>query len=683
MQKKVLEKIEPLSASPAVQQMARRIKLTADYVATARFVTGKKTLEVSLFSSREAAKRQVKPEYRLFFERNDFLTEQLEQTHGIHVKWMTAGYDRIGITFVKSTCNYNKETHQYDYFKADNVVLVSDHVQKMVEKFLREDCTDSVWLGMKRYQEKIQAARRKKKYDAERKKIDSELAIYKKLPANVEKWGWTHVMEFCQYGVFDKYDKNMITLHCNCCGATTFLNQKKEGIKWNGEGQCPACHKKIKYLPRTKTKSCWSEQRWMSYVDPVGGKTTIRYFLFERYFRHGEVSSEHVREYVRTVITEWNGRDTKTKDYEYREFPDRGVQWNTSIGKIGCGFSVLYPGNLPKAWENTPMKYSAFELIGKKNTSVCLERLMGRYFDSPKIEWLIKMGLTSIVQEISYNYPPYYQEFDFSKETIYQIIGLNKVNTKLLCEINGDIEDLKIIRLAEKNGIRIEKEQIAETRKLLGHRATEFWEMPYKATYHKKMRFLREQSENRLVKYEETLGHWKDYLRMAERIGLPVNDEYYLFPKDLHEAHERVRIEYVKSEDARKKKERLRAEREANKKLKQAKKLMEQLLKNSDGTDALHMKGTGLMIVVPASAAEIKNEGAFLHHCVGSYVDRVASGETMILFIRKIEEPDTPFYTLEYRDGRVIQCYGMRNCKTTAEVQGFVDAFEKKMQKAS
>ena len=79
-------------------------------------------------------------------------------------------------------------------------------------------------------------------------------------------------------------------------------------------------------------------------------------------------------------------------------------------------------------------------------------------------------------------------------------------------------------------------------------------------------------------------------------------------------------------------------------------------------------------------AQEIKNEGAALHHCVGTYVDRVAKGQTHIFFVRRVEEPDTPYFTMEYNNGRVIQCRGNHNCGMPASVKAFVAAFEKLMK---
>ena len=87
-----------------------------------------------------------------------------------------------------------------------------------------------------------------------------------------------------------------------------------------------------------------------------------------------------------------------------------------------------------------------------------------------------------------------------------------------------------------------------------------------------------------------------------------------------------------------------------------------------------------MILRVPRVAQEIKNEGAALHHCVGTYVDRVAKGQTHIFFVRRVEEPDSPYYTMEYNKGRVIQCRGSHNCEMPSSVKTFVAAFEKLMK---
>ena len=86
------------------------------------------------------------------------------------------------------------------------------------------------------------------------------------------------------------------------------------------------------------------------------------------------------------------------------------------------------------------------------------------------------------------------------------------------------------------------------------------------------------------------------------------------------------------------------------------------------------------MIVLPKNAEEIRREGRTLNHCVGNYVERVAKGETLILFVRKESDPETPYFTLEYRNNHVVQCRGKFNCAMPKEVESFVKLFERKMQ---
>lgn len=71
--------------------------------------------------------------------------------------------------------------------------------------------------------------------------------------------------------------------------------------------------------------------------------------------------------------------------------------------------------------------------------------------------------------------------------------------------------------------------------------------------------------------------------------------------------------------------------------------------------------GDEFEIIVPKEPKDIINEGASLNHCVGGYLDSVASGYKTILFLRKVSEPDKSFYTIEVNDKRVIQIHGNHN----------------------
>ena len=64
-------------------------------------------------------------------------------------------------------------------------------------------------------------------------------------------------------------------------------------------------------------------------------------------------------------------------------------------------------------------------------------------------------------------------------------------------------------------------------------------------------------------------------------------------------------------------------------------------------------------IVTPEDSSELIDEGISLHHCVGSYVDRVNAGKTSILFLRRVDAPDESLITIEYQDGSIKQVRGL------------------------
>ena len=73
-------------------------------------------------------------------------------------------------------------------------------------------------------------------------------------------------------------------------------------------------------------------------------------------------------------------------------------------------------------------------------------------------------------------------------------------------------------------------------------------------------------------------------------------------------------------------------------------------------------------VIAPNAPEEISDEGTNLHHCVGSYIDRVTQGRTNIMFIRKKSNPSKSFFTAEVSNkGEIIQIHGFSNKELSEE----------------
>ena len=84
-----------------------------------------------------------------------------------------------------------------------------------------------------------------------------------------------------------------------------------------------------------------------------------------------------------------------------------------------------------------------------------------------------------------------------------------------------------------------------------------------------------------------------------------------------------------------------------------------------------------LLIRQPRSMGEIIMEGKLLHHCVGGYAERHARGKLHIMFIRRKEEPEKPYFTMEVStSGVIVQVRGLRNCDPPDEVTALVEHYK-------
>ena len=60
------------------------------------------------------------------------------------------------------------------------------------------------------------------------------------------------------------------------------------------------------------------------------------------------------------------------------------------------------------------------------------------------------------------------------------------------------------------------------------------------------------------------------------------------------------------------------------------------------------MENGRYQIRCPKSLEELILEGQRMHHCVASYAQRFSNGSSLIFFMRKTEEPDASYITMEF-----------------------------------
>jgi len=163
-----------------------------------------------------------------------------------------------------------------------------------------------------------------------------------------------------------------------------------------------------------------------------------------------------------------------------------------------------------------------------------------------------------------------------------------------------------------------------------------------------------------LLKQEVRFSMYRDYLNMLNDEGIKVNNKNK-YPDDLEEAHDKlVDIINARKTENEKKKFVTRAQNLA---------YMERQVGN-------------ILFILPKSVEDIRQEGKELKHCVASYIDRHAKGETTILFARKVDNPSKPYFTLEFKDGKIVQVQSTRNrVPVPEELREAISIWEKELRK--
>lgn len=85
------------------------------------------------------------------------------------------------------------------------------------------------------------------------------------------------------------------------------------------------------------------------------------------------------------------------------------------------------------------------------------------------------------------------------------------------------------------------------------------------------------------------------------------------------------------------------------------------------------------VVVIPTTGQDIVTEGEQMHHCVGSYVDKVVTNGCYICFVRHKDTPDIPYITCQvHTDGRIGQYFlAYDNYIKNDEDKEFKEAFAK------
>lgn len=323
----------------------------------------------------------------------------------------------------------------------------------------------------------------------------------------------------------------------------------------------------------------------------------------------------------------------------YRKWWETG-KWCEAYDKY---FNVYAPViNKEYALKFPEYKYSAID----KYIYVDIFKYLRLYEQNPQAELLVKFGLSNI---------------STSKQILSKVAKDKQFRKWLInnrTEITANDYYISTILLAYKSDRPLNTAQKFEKfkKELIADKK-------YKA-FRTVLKNDLERLFNYLNKNDIDVSSYYDYFKACEYIELDMSQDKNLFPHDFKRWHD-IRIDEYHSAKALKDAE-------------ERKELYAQFAVVSDKYLPLQrILHDAYIVVIAKSPADLIKESDILHHCVGhmNYDQRMIREESLIFFVRKVAEPNTPYVTVEYSlsQKKVLQCRGNRNQQPSEHVIEFVN----------
>lgn len=622
-------------------------------------ISGQRILVLYIYQSENILAGSIKPRWVVFQGRYDFATLSLRENAS--ATWQCSTLDSLGrIGGFDSKCAFYRrqdEARVARFCKCERgAISVLGYLQRLISRH-RE---------LERKWKKQRAIIERMKY-------------VPVLPRDLK--GFIHREVMPQYIFYDYQRKGPEHAFCTACRHEVSI----AAAKHNTSGICPHCKKKILFKSRGKRGRVFDRATIQVLQKAEVNGLVLRIIKVYRAFVDSDIPNHfETWENARQFITLSPSGQCSIDAYYYHHKAEYDLTpwcygyrpvlypWQDNFTADMNG--ILYLCNLSDTLKDTPWAYSQLETFSGIASFSGVATFLSAYIKRPKIEHLIKMKLYRLVSGIVYGGYRHsaFQAINFNGEKMRAILGIDRHYFPLLQELNPSIDQLHLIRQMLQADHKPSMEQIKWFIANEIINADAMKELLAHMSVHKLQRYVERQfapdDEAVLIRIDyhsmnALITDYHDYLCMCKELQYDLKNSFILFPHELKAAHDSV---------AKTLKDKRTAE--------QGKAIADSF---DEWQKRYQYQSKELMMVPPHSAKEIVDEGVALHHCVRHYVKKVAEKESVILFVRSVDEPDKSLCTVEVKDGQVTQARGFDNAEPPAQITAFIEQWKQRVLYAS
>ena len=646
-----------------------------------REIHGDKILVLNFYSRYKLLENDFLPIYRIFHSKSAFITQNVADG-----------------SWTGQSMNFMLQINDYSRNSAIRTVWE----EQLVKRFFRCGNSEKHWYQViNEKQKQIRDAKQKKKRKRMNEKTDLLFTGVKPPTAAFLKWAEVEAMYKSRYVFYNYEKKKYLKCFCSHCKSEFEMEQKK--IKHNRKGTCPICKSPVIFKAQGKSRYI-HDTGYAVKIENTNGHIILRHFILYKDYRILEsyAMSFRCHEFYRSVIG--NG---EVKDYVYRySAGDDRLGWYLSpldpyfYYSYHLNYTVrdyelrsqmpgcLYLKNLRKTIKDSVIQYCAIEKYSRYyiHEIFPVRQYILKYLEYPQLEYFVKMRLYRLAGELIYSGQKILP--DSETKDMRKVLNISKTKIAVMQKYDLGLQGLTVMRWLEKEAVNLYEKEAYNFTFLYNSRITALIEYREYAPIKKIMNYLLKQlsgscknerltldsdlellTEKQIREFGNCANDWMDYMEWSKELGHEMKSKYVLFPKSLKLAHNKTMKEYQIREKKVEHAKMLRDRRKVNQILKYESHLLEDKIKKED-----------YFLKIPTDWKEIRKEGDLLGHCVESYISSIAEGKCQIYFLRKKEEPDKPFYTMEWANGKIRQCRGKGNCGYDDKVASFVDHVERELE---
>ena len=494
-----------------------------------------------------------------------------------------------------------------------------------------------------------------------RKQSRISVMMQKEMPDIPEDFGdWIAETVFPREYLFiekPKKENGMYRCFCSSCGSSW----RTKKISEIGYTSCRRCGGKV-LATRKEAETSREEQVYLFQPCKTDSYTWVeRAFKVRAMWKTGQKTKcIGIDEQIRILIPQKGCWGVPF----YEVGVDRNGQrlfWirNTNVRKMKAGY--IYDRNreqIDSFWCDE-MKHSGIWMLANTER-INANNMIIHAKSRPYMEYLIKGRFIRLAKEIargSYDESAYIHK----GHTPEEVLGISNDRVDRLRRMDGGFVALSWLQKEEGTSKKISQENLeyAEEKGIKANNPIVTEMQGRMGSANTVINYIRKQCGMHRKTAGEVMETWRDYMRMAEQQGLNIAHEIFYKPKDIYKAHDACVKEGQKKETMKRAKEILARYPDVEKVLQKIR-------------TTYTYEGEQYCVVVPGTVVDIIHEGRALGHCIDTtdrYFDRMEQEISYIVFLRRKESRDVPWYTLEIEPGGTV-----RQQRTTGNEQNKEDA---------